>query len=85
MELHRKITSFRKPRPLWTDDYHVYTVENIKEKEIKINGQKIKLYEYDLTMYDKDEYIMTELQKSKQDNQLAIAQLAMRMGGIQNG
>ena len=85
MKLYKDTRGIEKPQSLWTDAYHVYTVENIKEKEIEINGHKIKQYEYDLTMYDKDEYIMTELQKSKQDNQLAIAQLAMQKGGIQNG
>ena len=85
MGLHRKTTSFRKPKSLWTDAYHVYTAENVKEKEIEINDQKVKQYEFDMTMYDKDEYILTEMQKSKQENQLAIAQLAMQMGGIQNG
>ena len=85
MKKYKNFSGFKKPQSLWTDAYHVYTVENIKEKEIEINGQKIKQYEYDLTMYDKDEYIMTELQKSKQDDQLAIAQLAMQMGGVQNG
>lgn len=85
MKRYKKTISYVKPQSLWTDEYHVYTAENIKKKEVKINEETVEQYEFDLTVYDKDEYIITEMQKNKQENQLAIAQLAMQMGGVQNG
>lgn len=85
MQIYKNVSSLRKPKSVWTDEYHVYVAENIKENELEINGEIIKNYQYDLNVYDKDEYIITEMQKNKQENQLAIAQLAMQMGGIQNG
>lgn len=85
MQIYKNVNSLRKPKSVWTDEYHVYVAENIKENELEINEEIIKNYQYDLLTYDKDEYIITEMQKNKQENQLAIAQLAMQMGGIQNG
>ncbi|MCD7137193.1 hypothetical protein LTY62_08045 [Limosilactobacillus balticus] len=85
MEKSKAVKSFVKPKAIWLDKYHVYTAENIKQVEVDSNGEKEKQYEFDLTTYDKDEYIILEMQKNKQENQLAIAQLAMQMGGIQNG
>ena len=85
MQIYKNVSSLRKPKSVWTDEYHVYVAENIKENELEINGEIIKNYQYDLLTYDKDEYIITEMQKNKQENQLAIAQLAMQMGGVQNG
>lgn len=85
MKLYKNVNSSKKPTPVWTDEYHVYTAANVKEKEEKINEEVVKKYEFDLTIYDKDEYIISEMQKNKQENQLAIAQLAMQMGGAQNG
>lgn len=82
MEKSKNVKSFIKPQNLWLDKYHVYIAENIKQIE---NDEKERQYEFDLLTYDKDEYIVTEMQKNKQENQLAIAQLAMQMGGIQNG
>lgn len=85
VEKSKAVKSFAKPKYVWLDKYHVYVAENIKMIEEEINGNKEKQYEFDLLTYDKDEYIITEMQKNKQENQLAIAQLAMQMGGIQNG
>ena len=85
VEKSKAVKSFAKPKDVWLDKYHVYVAENIKMIEEEINGNKEKQYEFDLLTYDKDEYIITEMQKNKQENQLAIAQLAMQMGGIQNG
>lgn len=82
MEKSKNVKSFIKPQNLWLDKYHVYIAENIKQIE---NDEKERQYEFDLLTYDKDEYIVTEMQKNKQENQLAIAQLAMQMGGIQHG
>ncbi|MBB1078978.1 hypothetical protein H5S09_04270 [Limosilactobacillus sp. STM2_1] len=85
MKKNKAVKSFVKPKDIWIDKYHVYVAENLKQIEEDINGNKEKQYEFDLTTYDKDEYIILEMQKNKQENQLAIAQLAMQMGGIQNG
>ncbi len=85
VEKSKAVKSFAKPKNVWLDKYHVYVAENIKMIEEEINGNEEKQYEFDLLTYDKDEYIITEMQKNKQENQLAIAQLAMQMGGIQNG
>ena len=85
VEKSKAVKSFATHKDVWLDKYHVYVAENIKMIEEEINGNKEKQYEFDLLTYDKDEYIITEMQKNKQENQLAIAQLAMQMGGIQNG
>lgn len=85
MEKSKAVKSFTKPKNVWLDKYHVYVAENIKMIEEEINGDKERQYEFDLLTYEKDEYIILEMQKNKQENQLAIAQLAMQMGGIQNG
>lgn len=85
MEKLKNVKSFIKPQNLWLDKYHVYVAENIKQIEDEVNNEKEKQYEFDLLTYEKDEYIILEMQKNKQENQLAIAQLAMQMGGIQNG
>lgn len=85
MEKNKAVKSFVKPENIWTDKFHVYVAENVKQIVEDINGNKEKQYEFDLLTYDKDEYIITEMQKNKLENQLAIAQLAMQMGGIHNG
>lgn len=73
-----KTKSFIKPKDLWFDMYHVYKTENVRQLD---NGQ----YEFDLTTYDKDEYIIKGLADVKTQNDLALAQLASKLGGEANG
>lgn len=36
MKLYKDTRGIEKPQSLWTDAYHVYTVENIKEKRLRL-------------------------------------------------
>ena len=50
-----------KPKPIEIDDYHVYINSNI----IEINTDEFNGYEYEQTIYTKDEYM--EKQKADTD------------------
>ena len=83
MEKTENVRSTIKPEPMVIDDYSVYINENIREIEVSYDPEDTEHteYEYDQTIYTKDEYIVL-LHKSYQeqaeqinDTQLALCEL----------
>lgn len=59
MNVIGKVTSTIKPEATTIDQYSVWVAKNIVEKQVSVmDGEETHTeYEYDLTQYDKDEYI----------------------------
>lgn len=59
MNVIGKVTSTVKPEATTIDQYSVWVAENIVEKQVSMmdSEESHTEYEYDLTQYDKDEYI----------------------------
>lgn len=78
-----KVRSTIKPASREIDEYSVYINENIKEIEVQTNEnstEKTKMYEYDQTVYNKDEYINEQAQ-SILDTQVALCEIYESLGG----
>lgn len=82
----KKVQSTVKPEPLVIDDYSAWIAKNIQEvTQTDEEGQEYTEYEYELMQLDKDEYILKlqqELESSKTQNELALAELAELLGGM---
>ena len=83
MQKYGKVRSTQQPEPQQIDEYSVWVAENITpvsepgtEEQPGFDG-----YEYDLTQYDKDEYIKmideknTFLETQVTDTQLALCEV----------
>lgn len=83
MQKYGKVRSTQQPEPQQIDEYSVWVAENITpvsepgtEEQPGFDG-----YEYDLTQYDKDEYIKmideknTALETQVTDTQLALCEV----------
>lgn len=59
MDVIGKVTSTVSPEPITIDQYSVWVAKNVVEKQVTMmDGEESHTeYEYDLTRYDKDEYI----------------------------
>lgn len=80
---HGKVRSVQQPNPMVIDDYSVWVAENItkvtepgSEEQPGFDG-----WEYDLTQYTKDEFIMKQatenalLSQQVTDTQLALCEV----------
>lgn len=83
MQKYGKVRSTQQPEPQQIDEYSVWVAENITpvsepgtEEQPGFDG-----YEYDLTQYDKDEYIKmideknTALETQVTDTQIALCEV----------
>lgn len=50
---YKKTRSTKEPKKIIMDKYHVYINKNI----VSVNEEEFVGYEYDMKVYDKDEYI----------------------------
>lgn len=59
MKEYGKVQSVQQPEPMVIDDYSVWIAENVTPVQIPGTDEQpgFSGYEYDLTQYDKDEYI----------------------------
>lgn len=59
MKEYGKVQSVQQPEPMVIDDYSVWIAENITPVQAPGTDEQpgFSGYEYDLTQYDKDEYI----------------------------
>lgn len=67
-----------RPESITIDEHSVWVATNVTEKEVEIEGETRISYEYNLTQYDKDEYIKFKLDEQSD----AILELADLIGGI---
>lgn len=85
MEALGKTYSTVKPDPVSLDEVHVWVAENIKEHTKKTDsGFEYTEFEYDLTVYSKDEYILHKMNANQENTDLALAQIVAAMGGSEN-
>ena len=82
----KQVQSTVKPQPVEIDEFSVWVAENIRKVTVKDEeGKEYIEYEYELIQLDKDEYILKlrqELESSKTQNELALAELAELLGGV---
>ena len=86
---HGKVRSTIKPESIKIDEYSVWVSEDIKEiqveDELEMSEVKTKKksthteYEYNLTQYDKNEYILQEAQQIT-DTELALCEIYESLG-----
>lgn len=81
MKQYQKVRSTMQPEPIVIDDYSVWVAENITPVTEEATGDGtggFEGYEYDLTQYEKDEYILMMSEKnSKLEKQVTDTQLAL--------
>lgn len=82
MQKYSNVESTERPEAIRMDTEHVYEAENIQEIEIMDeDGNKTMQYKFNLTVYEKDEYILVRLERDKANTDLAIAQIVTGLGG----
>lgn len=82
MQKYLNVESTERPEAVRTDSAHVYEAENIQEIEVTDeDGNKSTQYKFNLTVYEKDEYILVRLDRDKANTDLAIAQIVTGLGG----
>ena len=82
MQKYLNVESTERPETIRMDSEHVYEAENIREIEVTDeDGNKSTQYKFNLTVYEKDEYILVRLDRDKANTDLAIAQIAIGLGG----
>ena len=82
MQKYLNVESTERPESIRMDSEHVYEAENIQEIEITDeDGNKATQYKFNLTVYEKDEYILVRLDRDKANTDLAIAQIVTGLGG----
>lgn len=82
MQKYLNVESTERPESIRMDTEHVYEAENIQEIEsTDEDGNKTKQYKFNLTVYEKDEYILVRLDRGKANTDLAIAQIVTGLGG----
>lgn len=78
--MKKTVQSTIKPEPVVIDDYNAWLASNVREIiQTDEEGKEYTEFEYELTQVPKDEYILqlhNELQQSKLESDLAIADLA---------
>ena len=67
-----------RPESVTVDECSVWVANNVTEVEKEIEGETRISYEYNLTQYDKDEYIKFKLDEQSD----AILELADLIGGM---
>ena len=82
MQKYLNVESTERPEAIRMDTEHVYEAENIQEIEVMDeDGNKTTHYKFNLTVYEKDEYILARLDRDKANTDLAIAQIVIGLGG----
>ena len=82
MQKYLNVESTERPEAIRMDAEHVYEVVNIQEIEVTDeDGNKSTQYKFNLTVYEKDEYILARLDRDKANTDLAIAQIVIGLGG----
>lgn len=82
MQKYLNVESTERPEAVRVDSEHVYEAENIREIEVTDeDGNKSTQYKFNLTVYEKDEYILVRLDRDKANTDLAIAQIVTGLGG----
>lgn len=82
MQKYLNVESSERPETIRMDTEHVYEAENIREIEVTDeDGNKTMQYKFNLTVYEKDEYILVRLDRDKANTDLAIAQIVTGLGG----
>ncbi len=80
---YTNVISSVKPEPIKIDDFSVWIAENVQEVTVtdtEMEGEEInrKEYHYDLTQYDKTEYIQMQAEQAKTLNeQITDTELAL--------
>lgn len=79
MTKYTNVISSVKPEPIKIDDFSVWVAENVHEVTVtdtEIEGEEInrKEYHYDLTQYDKNEYIQKQIAQTI-NVELALAEM----------
>lgn len=83
MQKYLNVESSERPEAVRMDSEHVYEAENIQEIEVTDeDGNKATQYKFNLTVYEKDEYILVRLDRDKANTDLAIAQIVTGLGGM---
>lgn len=83
MKKYLNVESTERPETVRMDSEHVYEAENIQEIEVTDeDGNKSTQYKFNLTVYEKDEYILARLDRDKANTDLAIAQIVTGLGGM---
>lgn len=82
MQKYLNVESTERPEAVRMDSEHVYEAENIQEIVVTDeDGNKSTQYKFNLTVYEKDEYILARLDRDKANTDLAIAQIVTGLGG----
>lgn len=82
MQKYLNVESTERPEAVRMDSAHVYEAENIREIEVTDeDGNKSTQYKFNLTVYEKDAYILVRLDRDKANTDLAIAQIVTGLGG----
>lgn len=82
MQKYLNVESTERPEAVRMDAEHVYEAENIQEIEVTDeDGNKSTQYKFNLTVYEKDEYILARLDRDKANTDIAIAQIVIGLGG----
>ena len=82
MQKYLNVESTERPETVRMDAEHVYEAENIQEIEVTDgDGNESTQYKFNLTVYEKDEYILARLDRDKANTDLAIAQIVIGLGG----
>jgi len=82
MQKYLNVESTERPEAVRMDSAHVYEAENIHAIEVTDeDGNKSTQYKFNLTVYEKDEYILVRLDRDKANTDLAIAQIVTGLGG----
>lgn len=81
MKEYKKVRSTQQPETLVIDEYSVWLAENITPVTEESTGEEstgFTGYEYDLTQYDKDEYIQKISEKNTSlGNEITSTQVAL--------
>lgn len=82
MQKYLNVESTERPEAVRMDSEHVYEAESVQEIEVTDeDGHKSTQYKFNLTVYEKDEYILVRLERDKANTDLAVAQIVTGLGG----
>lgn len=78
MKKFENVRSTVKPEEKVVDEYSVWIVENVHTVSVTVEDQTVEEYEYDLTQYDKDEYIkLLDERDQSMESDITNLQLAL--------
>lgn len=78
MKKFENVRSTEKPEEKAIDEYSVWIAENVHTVSVTVEDQTVEEYEYDLTQYDKDEYIkLLDERDQSMESDITNLQLAL--------